>query len=297
MSSIVKTRIQGFRSCIFKNHEVHKYYGHLQSVMRSLDGSGKYNELFAKPEVDTLEVGATEIEWTCSSNSKARHFSQLSESEQQNAESYIASAFAKIENYIAENSKSTDKKSKDYAHFLSIIGKKPDNNQIWLINNKPTIVQWGFVDDNGLIGSSGIYSDWESFVKDVKRVEPVKADEPIKIIENVSETKEEAVPLVPMASSELFEEKEPEKPIEDESNQPAAEDTQKPVEKPVEENTPDTKKPDDEKDTEEPKTQMAGLGKYEWVKWLAIILAIIILLLLLLRFLPNLNNHSNYPNG
>ena len=56
MSSIIKTRTQGFRVFTFRNQEVHKYYSHLQSVMRSIDPNGAYNDLFAKPEIDSMAV-------------------------------------------------------------------------------------------------------------------------------------------------------------------------------------------------------------------------------------------------
>ena len=59
MSSIIKTRTQGFRVHTFRNQEVHKYYSHLQSVMKSIDSNGTYAELFAKPEIDSMAVGAT----------------------------------------------------------------------------------------------------------------------------------------------------------------------------------------------------------------------------------------------
>ena len=54
MSSIIKTRTQGFRVSTFRNQEVHKYYNHLQSVMRSIDSSGTYGDLFAKPEIEVI---------------------------------------------------------------------------------------------------------------------------------------------------------------------------------------------------------------------------------------------------
>ncbi len=291
MSSIIKTRTQGFRVCTFRNQEVHKYYSHLQSVMRSIDSNGAYNELFAKPEIDSMAVGATEIEWTCSGSGKAVHISQLSESDRNRIEKKVSEAYSKIEAYIAEN-RSKSGKNRDYAQFLTIVGKRPDTNQIWVVNDKPVIVQWGFSDDNGLMGSSGIYSDWDSFIKDIKR-EPEKPEEPVKIKEPVEEEKTEKIveTVAPAASASLFAEQEKkvekveEKPIEAKP-EPKTEPVKKEEDKPV-------------ANTEEPKTVMAGLGGYVWVKWLAIVLAIIILLLLLMRFLvpPNIPNNPFGNNG
>ena len=296
MSSIIKTRTQGFRVSTFRNQEVHKYYSHLQSVMRTIDSNGTYNELFAKPEIDAMAVGETEIEWTCSSSSKAVHLSQLSDSERNRVEKIVSDAYNRIDAYIAEN-RTKSGKNRDYAQFLSIVGKRPDPNQIWVVNGKPIIVQWGFVDENGLMGSSGIYSDWDSFIKDIRKAEPEKPkEEPVMVAEEPAktETVNEAVVAAPAAASSLFAEQEKvvEKPAEPAPQPKPEEPKEKPAEKKEE---PAPKKVD----TEEKKTVYAGLGGYEWVKWLAILLAIIILLLLLLRLLfpPRFPNDLLGPNG
>lgn len=288
MSSIIKTRTQGFRVFTFRNQEVHKYYSHLQSVMRSIDPNGAYNDLFAKPEIDSMAVGATEIEWTCSGNGKAVHITQLSNEEQNRIEKYLSEAYSKIEAYIAENQNKSGK-SRDYAQFLSIVGKRPDLNQIWVVNNKPVIVQWGFADENGLMGSSGIYSDWDSFINDIKRAEPEKVEESVLVAktEEFSEkTKEELVTVAPVATN-LFEDKN--KTVEKAESEQVPSETESKPEPKVE---PVKKQETKPVNTEEPKTMMAGLGGYVWVKWLAILLAIIILILLLLRLLlpPNWGN-------
>ncbi|MBQ3643892.1 MAG: hypothetical protein II961_04770, partial [Candidatus Riflebacteria bacterium] len=273
MSSIIKTRTQGFRVYTFRNQEVHKYYSHLQSVMRSIDENGTYNELFAKPEIDSMAVGATEIEWTCSENGKAVHISQLPEAERNRIEKIVTDAFNKIDTYISDN-RDKSGKFRDYAQFLAIVGKRPDSNQIWVINRKPIIVQWGFADENGLMGSSGIYSDWDSFIKDIKREEPQKVEEPEKIMEKVA----------PMASPSLFAEQE--KSAEEVVEKPAEPPKPSDIKPKEPEPKPTDKKEAAPVDTEEPQTVMAGLGSYVWVKWLAIVLFIIILLLLLFRLIP-----------
>ncbi len=294
MSSIIKTRTQGFRVSTFRNQEVHKYYNHLQSVMRSIDSNGTYSDLFAKPEIDAMAVGETEIEWTCSSSSKAVHLSQLSDAERNRVEKIVSDAYSRIDAYIAEN-RTKSGKNRDYAQFLSIVGKRPDPNQIWVVNGKPVIVQWGFVDENGLMGSSGIYSDWDSFIKDIRKAEPEKPkEEPVKVVEEPAKTENlnEAVVAAPAAASSLFAEQEK---VAEPASQPKPEEPQpKPAEK-KEEPKPAPKKVD----TEQKKTVYAGLGSYEWVKWVAILLAIIILLLLLLRLLfpPRFPNDLFGQNG
>ena len=298
MSSIIKTRTQGFRVSTFRNQEVHKYYNHLQSVMRSIDSNGTYSDLFAKPEIDAMAVGETEIEWTCSSSSKAVHLSQLSDSERNRVEKIVSDAYNRIEAYVAENRMKSGK-NRDYAQFLSIVGKRPDPNQIWVVNGKPVIVQWGFVDENGLMGSSGIYSDWDSFIKDIRKAEPEKPkEEPVMVAEEPAktETVNEAVVAAPAAASSLFAEQEKvvEKTAEPAPQPKQEEPKAKPVEKKEEPKTPPKKV-----DTEQKKTVYAGLGGYEWVKWVAILLAIIILLILLLRLLfpPRFPNDLLGQNG
>ena len=296
MSSIIKTRTQGFRVSTFRNQEVHKYYSHLQSVMRTIDSNGTYNELFAKPEIDAMAVGETEIEWTCTANGKAVHISQLSESERNRFEKMVSDAFTHIEAYIAEN-RTKSGKNRDYAQFLSIVGKRPDSNQIWVINGKPIIVQWGFVDENGLMGSSGIYSDWDSFIKDIRKVEPEKPkEEPVIVAEEPAKAEpvNEAVVAAPAAASSLFAEQE--KVVEKTAEPAPQSKPEEPKEKPVEKKEEPAPK---KVDTEEKKTVYAGLGGYEWVKWVAILLAIIILLLLLLRLLfpPKFPNDLLGQNG
>ena len=63
-------------------------------------------------------------------------------------------------------------KEYDYSQFLKVVAKKPDTNQIWVVGGKPVIVQWGFIDENGTIGSSGLYPNWDTFISEIQQKPP-----------------------------------------------------------------------------------------------------------------------------
>ena len=284
MITVTKTNTRGFRSERFRNQPVHQFYEHLKSGMHSVEPKDTYINLFARPEIDGFSSDNAEIEWSTSLSGKAVHYSTLSDLEKQKVDRYIDEAFSSIRNYVEEN-RDKSGKDRDYALFLNMVAKKPHCNQIWVVGGKPTIVQWGYSDENNLMGSSGIYPNWDSFISEIqiaKSEEKRATEESNK--QNVSEKVEEVVPLV--ESSSLFTEA-----ATDEKASPSVEIKpkqaveEKPVEKPLPKPANKSKKP--VKKQESKKSAMAGLGGYAWVKWLAIILFIIILILLLLRFLPH----------
>ena len=155
---VIKTKIQGLKFCIFRNQIVHSFYNHLQAVIRSIDLNGFNNVIFAEPLIDSINSNSTEMDWTFHGCDKAIHYSQASKVQQDKIEKAILEIYSKIESYISENLKKTGK-NRDYAQFLSIVGKPPKSNQIWIVNNKPVIVLWGFVDEHNLIDNPKIYLD------------------------------------------------------------------------------------------------------------------------------------------
>lgn len=291
MITVTKTDTHGFRAERFRNQVVHQYYGHLQSVMHSIEPTDKYKNLFARPEIDGFSTDNTNIEWTSSLSGKPVHYSQLSDLDKQKVDGFIEEAFSRINRYVAEGKDKTGKEH-DYSQFLSIVGKKPNPNQIWIVGGKPTIVQWGYNDDNNLMGSSGIYPNWDSFINEIKTIQPeekaVAVEAPIveKPVEPIAPSMDAAVVASPLFTDLPNEEslKNEAKPATEPKAEPKA---IKPVAKP--------KKP--VKKQEEKKTAMAGLGGYWWVKWLAIILLIIIIILLLLRFIPQAQNPFGQTAG
>lgn len=282
MITLTKTNTRGFRTITFRNQSVHQYFTHLQSVMRTIEPLGTYNNLFAKPEIDGFASSQTSIEWTTGLSGQVVHYSFLSEAEKEKTDRFIDEAFVLIEKYVAEN-KNKMGKERDYSQFLSIVGKRPNSNQIWVVGGKPTIVQWGFGDENGIMGNSGIYPNWDSFISDIKRIESEKAGTTEKERLKADETPKVVEPVVAVATAErvsqLF--KEEEKIAENLNSEPKTlvkgETASKSQEaKAVKKET---------KAAEEKESAMLGLGGYKWVKWLAILLAIIIIILLLLRAL------------
>lgn len=273
MITVTKTNTHGFRAERFRNQIVHQYYGHLQSVMQSIEPSGRYRNLFAKPEIGGFIPENGSVEWTTQLSGQPVHYSMLSDVEKQRIEAFVSEAFSCIRKYIAEN-KDKSGKEKDYSLFLDIVGKMPHPNQIWVVGGNPTIVQWGYNDENNLMGSSGIYPNWETFLSEIHKAKVVET--PIPVTPKVEVANEEVKPqpelVVASKPSDLFKEKE-------------------------KENIPQTVKPESKikkspknlvKAKEDKRLAMAGLGGYWWVKWLAILLLIIILLILLLRLLaPN----------
>lgn len=282
MITLTKTNTKGFRTITFRNQSVHQYFTHLQSVMRSIEPLGTYNNLFAKPEIDGFASSQSSMEWTTGLSGRGVHYSLLSEAEKEKTDRFIDEAFALIEKYVAENKNKTGKE-RDYSQFLSIVGKRPNSNQIWVVGGKPTIVQWGFGDESGLMGNSGIYPNWDSFISDIKKIEPEKTVAVEKEQPKADVSNKVAEPVVAVATAETVSQlfKEEEKAVENLNSEPKNVVEKEVSQKPKEVNT--AKK--ETKIAEEKESAMLGLGGYTWVKWLAILLAIIIIILLLLRAL------------
>lgn len=285
MAIIVKTLTRGFRTCFFRNQSVHNFYGHLQAVLREIAPSGEMDHLFARPVNAANAMASGEIEWETDLSGQPVRFADLPEAKQQEVATTLASYMTRIKSY-AEAKQNTTGKEKDYSNYLKAVAVSPDLNQIFMVNNKPVMVHWGFLSGDGTSAGQAIYSGWDEFIAEIQRK---KAPAPPK-----KEPKPEPAPVVLPPEPFFANEPEPAKPVEKvEEVKPAAVaqvvKDEKPAPKPAEpEKKPgkkEEKKPQNRPD--KPKKVMAlGLGTYEWVKWLAILLAIIILLLLLLRLLP-----------
>ena len=291
MITVTKTDTHGFRAERFRNQVVHQYYGHLQSVMHSIEPTDIYKNLFARPEIDGFSTDNTNVEWTSALSGKPVHYSQLSELDQQKVDRFITEAFCRIDKYIADGKGKTGKEH-DYSQFLSIVGKRPNPNQIWIIGGKPTIVQWGYNDENNLMGSSGIYPNWDSFISEIKTAQT--EDLAVSVDSSISESAESEVTLKESAvvvASSLFAELPDEKTQTQEIKQEVKQVVKQEITQEVkQENNISGSKPKAQSKKpvkkQEEKMVMAGLGGYWWVKWLAIILLIIIIILLLLRLIP-----------
>ncbi len=262
MGILTKTISKGFRPCIFRNQSVHQFYGHLQAVMQNIDSSGSMGNLFAKPFFPNGEGGgATEIEWMTDLNGDAVKFSELSPMKQQEVAGMLAAYLEKVRKY-AEERKGKTGVEKDYADYLQAVAVNPDLNQVFLVQNQPVIVHWGFIPEGGGDHGQGIFAGWEEFISQVQRKAAPEAP---------PKPKPAPPPPPPVLPPEP---KKPEVKVEEKKPVPPP-----PAQQPV----PEKK---EQKKQEQKASVFAGLGEYEWVKWLAIILAIVILLLLLLRLLP-----------
>jgi len=285
MAIIVKTLTRGFRTCFFRNQSVHNFYGHLQAVLREIAPGGEMDNLFARPVNAANAMASGEIEWETDLSGQPVNFADLPEAKQQEVASTLASYMTRIKNY-AEAKQNTTGKEKDYSNYLKAVAVSPDLNQIFLVNNKPVMVHWGFLSGDGTTAGQAIYSGWDEFIAQIQRkkapapakeeVRPVAAPAPVVLPPEPFFANEPE----PVKPAEKIEESKPVPPVvkEEKAATKAVTADKKPEKK-------EEKKPQNRPD--KPKKVMAlGLGTYEWVKWLAILLAIIILLLLLLRLLP-----------
>ncbi len=287
MAIIVNTLTRGFRTCFFRNQSVHQFYGHLQSVLREIAPGGEMDNLFARP-VNAADAAASgEIEWSTDLNGEAIKFASLSPQKQQEVAGLLGTYMEKIKQY-AESRQTRTGKEKDYSDYLKAVAVSPDLNQIFLINNKPVLVHWGFLSGDGNHPGQGIYAGWDQFIAEIQRKKAVK-EEPVAV-----KTEQPAAVVLPPEPF-FANDPEPARPAEEKpvEKKPAAAAVVKPEEKPVAKPAEPKKEPEKKEEKKPPvppkkpkKVMACGLGDYEWVKWLAILLAIIILLLLLLRLLP-----------
>ncbi len=285
MGLIAKTLTRGFRTSYFRNQPVHQFYGHLQAVLKDIDSSGQMNSLFARPASSAANEG--EMEWSTDLNGNPVSFKDLSPEKQQEIAGVLSSSIEKIKNY-ADSKQGKTGIEKDYADYLKAVAMSPDLNQVFVINNRPVLVHWGFSCDSGNHPGQGIYAGWDEFITQVQRkAAPKSAPKPQDKSDQAAAAAAaaavfaapppEAEPVIEKQSEKIVE-KAAEKPVEKKHESQAKEAAPKPEA----EKNPGNKANDPNRE----KPVMAlGLGIYKWVKWLAIVLAIIILLLLLLKFL------------
>ncbi|MEW6708852.1 MAG: hypothetical protein AB1403_03435 [Candidatus Riflebacteria bacterium] len=297
MGLIAKTLTKGFRTSYFRNQPVHQFYGHLQAVLKDIDGSGQMNSLFARPASSAANEG--EMEWSTELNGDPISFKDLSPEKQQEVAGVLSSSIEKIKNY-ADSKQGKTGIEKDYADYLKAVAMSPDLNQVFVINNRPVLVHWGFSCDSGNHPGQGIYAGWDEFIAQVQRkAAPKRAQAPKSQEKPDQAAAAAAVFAGPPPEAEPIIEKHEEKIVEKASDKPAEKKPESPAKEPPK---PEEKKPVNKaNDPNREKPVMAlGLGIYKWVKWLAIVLAIIILLLLLLKFmLPRnpMGGMSGMPMG
>lgn len=291
MAIIVKTLTKGYRTCFFRNQPVHQFYGHLQAVLREIAPGGEMDSLFARPDNAAEALSSGTVAWSSDLNGEAIKFSDLSPQKQQETAALLSTYMDRIKNYAETRQQGTGKE-KDYSNYLKAVAVSPDINQIFLINNKPVLVHWGFFSGDGNHAGQSIYAGWDEFIAEIQRQKKTN-EEPAAT--PVTAAKEAAPIVLP---PEPFFANEPTQPQEEKTAKKtvAAVVTEETVEKPLKEAETavvEAKKQPEKKEEKKaavenkPKRLVAcGLGDYEWVKWLAILLAIIILLLLLLRLLP-----------
>ncbi len=287
MGMIAKTLTKGFRTSFFRNQPVHQFYGHLQAVLKDIDPSGQMNSLFARPETSASNSG--EIEWSTELSGDPISFKDLPAAKQQEVAGLLSTYIEKIRAY-ADAKQGKTGIEKDYAEYLKAVAMSPDLNQVFVVNNRPVLVHWGFVCDSGNHPGQGIYAGWDEFIAQVQRKaekKPEPAPKPVAEKQSAPSAEQAA------AAAAVFAAPPPEeKPAEKTNEKTAEKKEEKVVDKKTEEKPapqpekkPEKTAPKKDDPNQEKPLLALGLGAYRWVKWLAIVLAIIILLLLLLKIL------------
>ncbi|MGM0600850.1 MAG: hypothetical protein ACQETH_13650, partial [Candidatus Rifleibacteriota bacterium] len=179
MALLAKTRTKGFRTCYFRNQPVHKFYGHLQAVLKAIDPSGSMNQMFARPEsVSDADGSDTEMEWSTELEGKITSFNKLDAEQQKQVASTLSANLEKIRAY-AEANQNKGGIEKDYAQYLKAVAMSPDLNQIFVINNQPVLVHWGLICESDQHPGQGMYAGWDEFVSQIqKKAKAEPATEP-----------------------------------------------------------------------------------------------------------------------
>ena len=249
------------------------FYGHLQAVLREIAPDGELDHLFARPEF-TADGQAIpdEIEWSTALEGETVMFKNLSPEKQSEIAGQLGRGFERIKQY-AENKHQRSGKERDYAEYLKSVAVSPDLNQVFMVQGRPVLVQWGFVSEDGSHPGQGIYAGWDDFIAEIHRKAGKKTvEEPQRIV----------LPPEPPPEPERLAEKEAVKTAAATVVAEAA-----PLKAGESPRKPEPSKAVPVVEEKEKRILPCGMGRYIWVKWLAILLAIIILLLLLLRFLPS----------
>lgn len=306
MGIIAKTITRGFRTSFFRNQPVHQFYGHLQAVMKDIDASGQMGSLFARPETSASNTG--EIEWSTELPGDAISFKDLTPEKQQEIAGSLSSSLERIRKY-AQSKQDKTGIEKDYADYLKAVAMSPDLNQVFVVNNRPILVHWGFVCDSGDHPGQGIYAGWDEFIAQVQR-KAAKEPEPEMPKRQAHNSNDQAAAAAAVFAASSAEAQTEPAPAEAEAEKSTAKISEKKDQneiKPVAaakesekapEKKPEKKPVNKDQDPNREKPLMAlGLGIYKWIKWLAIVLAIIILLLLLLPKRNPLGGMMGMPGG
>jgi hypothetical protein len=252
------------------------------------------DHLFARPVNAANAMSNGEMEWETDLPGTPVKFADLPAHSQEQVAATLGSFMTRIKSY-AETRQTMSGKERDYSNYLKAVAVSPDLDRVFLVNDKPVMVHWGFLGGDGSSGGQAVYAGWDEFIAEISRK---KTTAPSK---NTPDP--EAAPIVLPPEPFFANDPRPDKPQE-KTAAPAKEAVTKEVtEKQVARAVPAGKKADKNEDRKEKKPVPApdkpkairdcGLGTFEWVKWLAILLAIIILLLLLLRLLPP--DSSRFP--
>lgn len=318
MSFIAKTSTKGFRHCVFRNQPVHNFFTHLQAVLKDISPDGQLQSLFAKPSFSE----SSDVEWFADISGKPEQLTQISTDRQAEIIKVLEENIEKIKSYAQEKigGKGIEK---DYAKFLFAIAVSPDIQQVYVINNRPVLVQWGYINESAHYDEITSKSSWDQFISQIKlhhskketkqdiksmfvSEEPSEPAKPANTIQEEVQTTEKVVKTqTEKDTNEASQNKAvDQKTIEENSGnkQPettqAAEKTEKEVQ--TNEEQPALAEKSDEEQKQEYNTDKpiiaCKMGKFIWVKFLAILLGIIILILLLLRLLaPPMQMPQSFP--
>jgi|GEM_PF-6057960 len=267
MGIIATTFTKGYKPAVFKNQTVHQFYGNLQAVLREIDPSGKIQTLFAKPFFDGANIaGAGEVKWVTDLDGEPIKFVKLPPDKQKE----IAERLAQYMNRLMEYSESRKSKTgieKEYADYLRSMAVQPDLEMIFVVEDSPVIIHWGFIKEGKVDPSKAVFAGWEDFLTEIRlnKPAPQQPAAPPK--------KEEVIPPPPPPSPTSP------APVHQAQAQPQTQA----------QSQPRPQSPTQVKETKSPAPTTVNKppseNKYAWVKWLAVILGILILLLLLFRYL------------
>jgi chemotaxis protein histidine kinase CheA len=261
------------------------------------------------------------MEWSTELEGNITSFNKLDPDQQQEVASTLSANLEKIRAY-AEANQNKSGIEKDYAQYLKAVAMSPDLNQIFVINKQPVLVHWGLICESDQHPGQGMYAGWDEFVSQIQKkakaepaseadsaaTKPQQASTPAKPVKD-KKSETENRPDQAEAAAEVFarppeekkteqeKEAEPEKEPEPESEGNKPKEAEKKSEEQNKEEEETEAEQEEEAVDEEQEILACGLGRFRWVKWLAILLAIIILLLLILRLLPPSNRRGGMPGG
>mgnify|MGYP000932435600 CR=1 FL=1 len=196
MKVVIETSMRGHKAAIFQNQPVHEFHNNLQAVLKEVFPEKQLQNLFAKPFSEGARIAeASKLQWLVNSSDKPVSLLSAPEETKISAAKCLQEALANLKTY-SEQRAGASGTQKQYANFLSSIPLSPSLDNVFVVDEMPVIVFWGFAPDTSY---SSKFMGWDQLNQNLELLltnqlptpavlPPVAIPEPARAEQNSTET-------------------------------------------------------------------------------------------------------------